>query len=110
MQRSEVFNLYVIDEDDNATLLAHRISIDNIYKQQDDSIISWIDPQHSAQLALSFQETAGCTIVWNQISSMQRILHFDSLNSEAFHNVISELKELPDVNISNLPLILKVQR
>jgi len=29
---------------------------------------------------------------------------------EAFHNVISELKELPDVNISNLPLILKVQR
>ncbi|KAG7605474.1 hypothetical protein ISN45_At05g044770 [Arabidopsis thaliana x Arabidopsis arenosa] len=64
MERSEVFNLYVIDEDDNATLLAHRISIDNIYKQQDDSIISWIDPQHSAQLALSFQETAGCTIVW----------------------------------------------
>jgi hypothetical protein len=38
MQRSEVFNLYVIDEDDNATLLAHRISIDNIYKQQDGNL------------------------------------------------------------------------
>ncbi|KAG7537237.1 hypothetical protein ISN44_As13g011560 [Arabidopsis suecica] len=108
MERSGDFGLYVIDEDDNSTLLVHNISSENIYKQQEDSIISWSEPKHSAQLALSFQETAGCTFVWNQISSMQRILHFDSLHSEAFHNVISELKEIPDVNRSNLPLLLKV--
>lgn len=38
MQRSEELGLYVIDEDDNATLLVHRITTDNIYKQQEGSL------------------------------------------------------------------------
>ncbi|EOA13022.1 hypothetical protein CARUB_v10026018mg [Capsella rubella] len=107
MQRSEELGLYVIDEDDNATLLVHHISTENIYTQQEDSIISWSEPEGSAELALSFQETAGCTYVWNQIFSMKQVLHFNSLNGETFDNVISELKKLPDVSRSNLDLILK---
>ena len=29
-----------------------------------DTIISWRDPERSTEMALSFQETAGCSYVW----------------------------------------------
>ncbi|VVB15362.1 unnamed protein product [Arabis nemorensis] len=108
MERSKELGLYVIDEDDNATLLVHRVSTEDIYRKQEDTIISWRDPERFTELALSFQETAGCSFVWDQISTMQRNLHFNSLNSETFHNVNSELRELPVVGLSSLPLILKI--
>lgn len=38
MQRSGDFGLYVIDEDDNSTLLVHNISSENIYKQQEGNL------------------------------------------------------------------------
>ena len=34
-QRSEELGLFVIDEEDNETLLLHRISSDDIYRKQD---------------------------------------------------------------------------
>ncbi|ESQ32354.1 hypothetical protein EUTSA_v10005268mg, partial [Eutrema salsugineum] len=108
LERSEELGLFVIDEDDNETLLVHRISTEDIYRKQEETIISWRDPERSTELALSFQETAGCTHVWNQIYNMQQNLHFNSVNSEPFYNGESELKELPDVEISNLPQILKI--
>ncbi|KAJ4888117.1 suppressor of Mek1-like protein [Raphanus sativus] len=101
-ERSEELGLHVIDEDDHETLLVHRISTDDIYRKQEDTIISWREPEGSTELALSFQETAGCSHVWNQICTMQRNLHFSSLNMN------TELRELPDVDISNLPQILEI--
>ncbi|KAF9674254.1 hypothetical protein SADUNF_Sadunf10G0108300 [Salix dunnii] len=62
MERSEELGLYVIDEEDNETLLLHRITPDDIYRKQE---------------------------------------------GEAFHNMNSELRELPAVELSTLPLILK---
>ncbi|CAH8299586.1 unnamed protein product [Eruca vesicaria subsp. sativa] len=102
VERSEELGLYVIDEIDNETLLVHRISTDDIYKKQEDSIISWREPEGSTELALSFQETAGCSHVWNHIYTTQRNLHFSSLKLN------SEPRELPDVDISNLPKILEI--
>ncbi|CAF1920773.1 serine/threonine-protein phosphatase 4 regulatory subunit 3-like [Brassica napus] len=102
MQRSDELGLYVVDEDDHETLLVHRISTDDIYRKQEDTIISWRDPEGSTELALSFQETAGCSHIWNHICTMQRNLHFSSLNMN------TELRELPDVDISNLPQILEI--
>lgn len=29
-----------------------------------DTIISWRDPEYSTELALSFQETTGCSYIW----------------------------------------------
>ncbi|KAJ6357085.1 hypothetical protein OIU78_005047 [Salix suchowensis] len=107
MERSEELGLYVIDEEDNETLLLHRITPDDIYRKQEDTIISWRDPEFSTELALSFQETAGCSYIWEQICNVQRSLHFSTLNSEAFHSMNSELRELPAVELSTLPLILK---
>lgn len=35
MQRSDAVGLVVIDEEDNQTLLVHRISADDIYRRQE---------------------------------------------------------------------------
>ncbi|KAJ6689792.1 hypothetical protein OIU85_006131 [Salix viminalis] len=107
VERSEDLGLYVIDEEDNETLLLHRITPDDIYRKQEDTIISWRDPEFSTELALSFQETAGCSYIWDQICNVQRNLQFSTLNSETFHSMNSELRELPAVELSTLPLILK---
>ncbi|KAH0849897.1 hypothetical protein HID58_096002, partial [Brassica napus] len=89
--RSEELSLCVIDEDDNETLLVHPINTEDIYRKQEDTIISWRDPERSTELALSFQETAGCSYVWlvkkvllDQICTMQRNLYVSSLNSKNF--------------------------
>ncbi|CAI5977661.1 unnamed protein product [Closterium sp. NIES-64] len=61
--RSDAIGLVVIDEEDNATLLVHRISADDIYQRQEDTIISWTDPEVATDLALSFQESMGCSYI-----------------------------------------------
>ncbi|KDP27895.1 hypothetical protein JCGZ_18975 [Jatropha curcas] len=107
LERSEELGLFVIDEEDNETLLLHRIIPDDIYRKQEDTIISWRDPEYSTELALSFQENAGCSYIWDHICNVQRSLQFSSLNNETFHSINSELRELPAVELSTLPLILK---
>ncbi|KAF3530307.1 hypothetical protein DY000_02043749 [Brassica cretica] len=108
VERSEELSLCVIDEEDNETLLVHPINTEDIYRKQEDTIISWRDPERSTELALSFQETAGCSYVWDQICTMQRNLYVSSLNSEPFPSLNSELRELPAVELTTLPLILKI--
>lgn len=63
LERSDAVGLVVIDEEDNQTLLVHRISADDIYRRQEDTIISWTDPEVATDLALSFQETMGCSFI-----------------------------------------------
>ncbi|XP_038907193.1 serine/threonine-protein phosphatase 4 regulatory subunit 3 isoform X2 [Benincasa hispida] len=108
LERSEELGLCVVDEEDNETLLLHRISSDDIYRKQEDTIISWRDPEYSTELALSFQETTGCSYIWDHICNAQRNLHFNSLNNDTFHSMNSELRELPAIELSTLPLILKI--
>ncbi|GAU37451.1 hypothetical protein TSUD_206870 [Trifolium subterraneum] len=107
MERSEDLGLFVYDEDDNETILLHRISSDDIYRKQEDSIISWRDPEYATELALSFQEPSGCSYIWDHICNVQRNMHFNTLNNEPFQSTNSELRELPAVELSTLPLILK---
>jgi protein phosphatase 4 regulatory subunit 3 len=82
--------LTVLDEDDNDTLLMHNITSDDIYRKQEgeltqyhfmfalfffflqisntfsllETIISWRDREAATDLALSFQEAAGCSYIW----------------------------------------------
>ncbi|XP_024390933.1 uncharacterized protein [Physcomitrium patens] len=124
LERSDAVGLVVIDEEDNQTLLVHRISADDIYRRQEDTIISWTDPEVATDLALSFQETMGCSFIWDQICSVQRSTHFPSVggmegntrsagddlenSDDAFREgVAPEMLELPPVEISNLLLIVK---
>jgi protein phosphatase-4 regulatory subunit 3 len=107
LERSEELGVFVYDEEDNETILLHRIISDDIYRKQEDTIISWRDPEYATELALSFQEPGGCSYIWDHICNVQRNMHFNTLNNEAFHSVNSELRELPAVELSTLPLILK---
>ncbi|KAB2070589.1 hypothetical protein ERO13_A08G154600v2 [Gossypium hirsutum] len=43
----------------------------------------------------------------DHICNVQRNIHFSSLNSETFHSMNSELRELPAVELSTLAIILK---
>lgn len=129
MERSEDLSLLVIDEEDNDAILVHRISSEDIYRRQEDTIISWRDLELSTELALSFQEASGCSYIWDHICGVQRNIHFNTLssldvtrsssmetieptgalqsNDESFHGVNNEPRELPPVELSTLPLILK---
>ncbi|KAM0053652.1 putative armadillo-like helical, PH-like domain superfamily protein [Helianthus debilis subsp. tardiflorus] len=107
-ERSEDLSLFVIDEEDNETLLVHRICSDDIYRKQEDTIISWRDVEYSSELALSFQETTGCSYIWDNICNVQRNLHFSTIRNETYHGTNNELRELPAVELSTLPKILKV--
>uniref|UniRef100_A0A7N0T7L8 Serine/threonine-protein phosphatase 4 regulatory subunit 3-like central domain-containing protein n=2 Tax=Kalanchoe fedtschenkoi TaxID=63787 RepID=A0A7N0T7L8_KALFE len=108
VEHSEDLGLVVFDEDNNETLLVHRISSENIYRKQEDTIISWRETTHlSNEMALSFQEASGCSFIWDHIGNVQRNLQFASINTESFHNINIELQELPAVELSTLPLILK---
>eukprot|EP00268_Persea_americana_P059086 TRINITY_DN7216_c0_g2_i3.p1 TRINITY_DN7216_c0_g2~~TRINITY_DN7216_c0_g2_i3.p1 ORF type:complete len:586 (-),score=80.88 TRINITY_DN7216_c0_g2_i3:2569-4326(-) len=128
-QGSENLGLFVIDEDDHETILMHRISPADIYRRQEETIISWLDPELSTDLALSFQEATGCSFIWDHICTVQRDLQLSNLgkvengthpasesletsetshaNDEALRSVKSELRDLPSVELSTLPLILK---
>ncbi|PPR93819.1 hypothetical protein GOBAR_AA26851 [Gossypium barbadense] len=108
LERSEELALFVFDEEDNETLLSHRISPDDIYRKQEDTIISWRDSEYCTDLALSFQENTGCSYIWEHICKVQGNMHFNSLNHETFHTMNNELRELPAVELSTLPIILKI--
>lgn len=129
IEGSKDLGLTVLDEDDNETLLVHNITSDDIYRKQEETIISWRDPEAATELALSFQEAAGCSYIWDNICEIQRNLQFSNLGAievgprpasehleasrvlhshdESFRSVNGELRELPPVDLSNLPLILK---
>ncbi|URE39780.1 hypothetical protein MUK42_04345 [Musa troglodytarum] len=120
----------IVEEEENENLIVHRISASEIYRRQEDTIISWRDSKLATDLALSFQEATGCSFIWDQISEVQRNLHFSNLagleigsrpalgaleastimplNDDSFHTVNSELRDLPSVELSSLPFILKI--
>uniref|UniRef100_A0A0D9V0H0 Uncharacterized protein n=1 Tax=Leersia perrieri TaxID=77586 RepID=A0A0D9V0H0_9ORYZ len=126
---SKELGLTVLDEENNETLLMHNITSEDIYRKQEETIISWRDPDAATELALSFQEAAGCSYIWDNICDIQRNIQFSNLgalevgprptpvsleasralhsNDESFRAVNGELRELPPVELSNLPLILK---
>ncbi|KAG0517055.1 hypothetical protein BDA96_09G055300 [Sorghum bicolor] len=91
--------LAVVDEVDNDMLLLHRITSDNIYRKQDQTIISWKDPEQALDLLLSFQEAEGCGYIWQNIIYLQQKLQSGDLGYG--------LKDLPSLELSSLPLLLK---
>ncbi|CAI5527351.1 unnamed protein product [Closterium sp. Naga37s-1] len=125
LERSDAIGLVVIDEEDNATLLVHRISADDIYQRQEDTIISWTDPEVATDLALSFQESMGCSYIWEQICNVQRQVQVPpgtegggagARDEIAIHEASPEnaleaatdMSELPAVELRNLPVIAKM--
>ncbi|CAM8903018.1 unnamed protein product [Rhodiola kirilowii] len=107
VEETEDVGLVVLDEEDSDPLLIHRICSEDIYRKQEDTIISWRDPEIATELALSFQESAGCTFIWDQIITAQRNLESKAPNDKTSYDR-SGLKELPAIELSTLPSLLKI--
>ncbi|CAL5223154.1 g5623 [Coccomyxa viridis] len=74
LEQSDSLGLVVISEEDtHRTLLIHRIVFEDIYyRQGDDTIITWSDPEIGTDIALSFQESVGCSLIWEKINEAQQ--------------------------------------
>uniref|UniRef100_A0A8C1SHP7 Serine/threonine-protein phosphatase 4 regulatory subunit 3 n=1 Tax=Cyprinus carpio TaxID=7962 RepID=A0A8C1SHP7_CYPCA len=67
---SEAASLTVTGEADGSVLLESRISPDTAYQKQQDTLIVWSEAEN-CDLALSFQEKAGCDEIWEKICQVQ---------------------------------------
>eukprot|EP01116_Phalansterium_solitarium_P024266 TRINITY_DN8844_c0_g1_i1.p1 TRINITY_DN8844_c0_g1~~TRINITY_DN8844_c0_g1_i1.p1 ORF type:complete len:833 (+),score=278.06 TRINITY_DN8844_c0_g1_i1:150-2648(+) len=63
------------EKDSHQTLLLEQKVLytagEEVYHLQQDTLIVWNDPETDADLALSFQEAAGCKEIWDQIKEAQ---------------------------------------
>mmetsp|Transcript_8812 Transcript_8812/g.14470 ORF Transcript_8812/g.14470 Transcript_8812/m.14470 type:complete len:883 (+) Transcript_8812:92-2740(+) len=106
------FSLTVFGEADGAPLLKSKISVDLIYQRQGDTIISWTDPDSQVDMALSFQESAGCTEIWNVICSVQGRVEISPLGEETELAGVQEegatdnTMQLPEPTLDNIQSIL----
>ena len=65
--------VYQVMSEENAetSLLQTKIHMQDIYQRQQDTIISWNEPDTGVDYALSFQNPDGCTELWEQICGLQ---------------------------------------
>lgn len=62
--------LVVISENDGSPLLESKIQPETAYQKQQETLIVWSEGDN-VDLALSFQEKAGCDDIWEKICSVQ---------------------------------------
>ncbi len=56
-------------EDTKRDLLEHKVNPEIEYNRQGDTIITWCESE-GTDLALSFQEPNGCTVVWSRVAAI----------------------------------------
>ncbi|VVC24791.1 Armadillo-type fold,Domain of unknown function DUF625,PH domain-like,Armadillo-like helical [Cinara cedri] len=69
-ERLKGVSLLVRAEADGVLLLESKIQNDTVYQKQQDTLIVWSEADNF-DLALSFQEKAGCEEIWEKICSVQ---------------------------------------
>ncbi|OAL48481.1 DUF625-domain-containing protein [Pyrenochaeta sp. DS3sAY3a] len=99
----EEARIVVLSEDDQSRqLLETRISKDDGYQKQQDTLIVWTE-QNGTDMALSFQEPEGCASIWdfvNEVQSrLQALAHDDGLSDDV--DQISPIL-LPNPDLGNL--------
>ncbi|KAL7776420.1 hypothetical protein CFE70_006836 [Pyrenophora teres f. teres 0-1] len=99
----EEARIVVLSEDDQSRqLLETRISKDDGYQKQQDTLIVWTE-QNGTDMALSFQEPEGCASIWdfvNEVQSrLQALAQDDGLSDDIDH--ISPIL-LPAPDLGNL--------
>lgn len=127
--QSNTVGLCVISEETSKMLMVHRILQDDSYNRQDETIITWTDPDIGTDVALSFQEAQGCSAIWEHIMRAQsdsdpkhpdhrrRVIdEFDGvvshLDGDYPHGDVAELGgghvELPAAEMGNLDELSKI--
>ncbi|KAK3676258.1 Platinum sensitivity protein [Recurvomyces mirabilis] len=98
--------IVVVSEDDpQRALLETRITKDDGYQKQQDTLIVWTE-QNGVDMALSFQEADGCAVIWEFVSEVQQRLSAlfaedglsdDLLDAQAFVLPEPELGRLEEI-------------
>ncbi|KAI9884364.1 MAG: hypothetical protein M1823_003841 [Watsoniomyces obsoletus] len=92
--------IYVESEDQpERTLLETKVSKDDGYQKQQDTLIVWAEQPVGIEMALSFQEAEGCAAIWDFISHAQQQL----LSQPAPDDALSEEATESGTNTILLP-------
>ena len=86
------------------TLLHHRIVDGQDYQRQGDTIITWCENSTGLDLALSFQDTDGCTAIWSLITALQQTSEAELVVPDR-HSIGAEEEvslTLPPVSVESL--------
>nr|VZI51537.1 unnamed protein product [Spirometra erinaceieuropaei] len=95
--------LVVISETDGSCLLESKIQSDTAYQKQQETLIVWSEGDNM-DLALSFQEKAGCDDIWEKICRVQEL--FIS-NGHRYNMIDSAIIELFDyIRAENINLLI----
>ncbi|KAF2864762.1 component of IIS longevity pathway SMK-1-domain-containing protein [Massariosphaeria phaeospora] len=70
VNQEEAKILVVSEDDPSRQLLETRISKDDGYQKQQDTLIVWTE-QNGTDMALSFQEPEGCASIWDFVNEVQ---------------------------------------
>mmetsp|Transcript_20974 Transcript_20974/g.37366 ORF Transcript_20974/g.37366 Transcript_20974/m.37366 type:complete len:777 (+) Transcript_20974:75-2405(+) len=100
------FEMVVQCEENQTMLLEHRVQRDIDYARQGETIITWCQAENP-DLALSFQEAAGCKDVWNRIVAIIGAREDQDAGGglQAMQQV--EPLQLPEPSEENMEAILK---
>lgn len=105
--------IYVQSEDDaQRILLETRISRDDGYQRQQDTLIVWTEPS-GIDMALSFQEADGCAQIWEFITDIQQRML--AMNPNEYDGLSDELVDgqgllLPMPELANLHQVQETMR
>ncbi|XP_035283658.1 serine/threonine-protein phosphatase 4 regulatory subunit 3-like [Anguilla anguilla] len=109
VERLKGMSLLVRAESDGSLLLESKINPNTAYQKQQDTLIVWSEAENY-DLALSFQEKAGCDEIWEKICQVQGkdpsvdITQelVDESEEERFDDLSSPGLELPPCELSRL--------
>ncbi|KAF2191488.1 DUF625-domain-containing protein [Zopfia rhizophila CBS 207.26] len=106
VNQEEAKILVASEDDPTRQLLETRISKDDGYQKQQDTLIVWTE-QNGTDMALSFQEPEGCAGIWdfvNEVQSrLQALAQDDGLSDDIGDNISPIM--LPPPDLGNLPEI-----
>jgi len=96
----EEARIVVLSEDDQSRqLLETRISKDDGYQKQQDTLIVWTE-QNGTDMALSFQEPEGCASIWDFVNEVQSRLQ--ALAQDDIDHISPILLPAPDLNLHEI--------
>ncbi|KAJ4298173.1 Platinum sensitivity protein [Kalmusia sp. IMI 367209] len=96
--------LVASEDDPSRQLLETRISKDDGYQKQQDTLIVWTE-QNGTDMALSFQEPEGCGSIWDFVNDMQSRLQEKATQDDGLSDDIGEHINpimLPNPDLGNL--------
>lgn len=107
--QTEEPRLFVYSEKEpDCTILDTKIYTTESFKKQSETLIVWKESRTNLDMALSFQESEACSIIWKFVDQVQQQLHHisntydvlsDDITADSSYGTIS----LPNPSLASLP-------